>query len=66
LENENNINEINIDNDYSSIIDLENAVVKLKICFLKNNIICKRRFSGKISDLDLGKEKQNNLKLRTE
>ena len=64
LERENNIKEIYIDNDYSSISDFANAVVKLETVFgkIKYKYI-KGDLAQKFCDLVTEKEKENNLKL---
>ena len=64
LEKENNIKEIYIDKDYSSISDFANAVVKLETCFgkIKYKYI-KGDLAQKFCDLVKEKEKENNLRL---
>ena len=64
LERENNIKEIYIDNDYSSINDFANAVVKLETVFgkIKYKYI-KGDLAQKFCDLVNEKEKENNLRL---
>ena len=64
LERENNIKEIYIDKDYSSISDFANAVVKLETCFGKIKYkYVKGDLAQKFCDLVKEKEKDNNLKL---
>ena len=67
LERENNIKEIYIEKDYSSISDFANAVVKLETCFgkIKYKYI-KGDLAQKFCDLVIEKEKENNLRLGTE
>ncbi len=64
LERENNIKEIYIDKDYSSISDFANAVVKLETCFgkIKYQYI-KGNLAQEFCDLVKEKEKENNLRL---
>ena len=64
LEKENSIKEIYIDNNYSSISDFANAVVKLETCFgkIKYKYI-KGDLAQKFCDLVAEKEKENNLRL---
>ena len=67
LEKENSIKEIYIDNDYSCISDLANAVVKLETCFGKIiHQYVKGDLAEKFSVLVKEKEKENNLKLGAE
>jgi hypothetical protein len=64
LERENNIKEIYIDKDYSSISDFANAVVKLETCFgkIKYQYI-KGNLAQEFCDLVKEKEKENNIRL---
>ena len=67
LERENNIKEIYIDKDYSSISDFANAVVKLETCFgkIKYKYI-KGDLAQEFCNLVAEKEKENNLRLGNE
>ena len=64
LEREDNIKEIYIDKNYSSISDFANAVVKLETCFgkIKYKYI-KGDLAQKFCDLVKEKEKENSLRL---
>ena len=64
LERENSIKEIYIDNNYSSISDFANAVVKLETCFgkIKYKYI-KGDLAEKFCELVQEKEKENNLRM---
>ena len=64
LEREDNIKEIYIDKNYSSISDFANAVVKLETCFgkIKYKYI-KGDLAQKFCDLMKEKEKENSLRL---
>ena len=64
LEREDNIKEIYIDKNYSSISDFANAVVKLETCFgkIKYKYI-KGDLGQKFCDLVKEKEKENSLRL---
>ena len=63
LEKENCIKEIYIDNDFTSITDLANSIVKLEMIFgkIKHKYI-KGDFGLKFCDILKEKEKENNLK----
>ena len=63
LERENSLKEIYIDNDYSCISELANAVVRLELCFgkIKNKYI-KGDLAQLFSKLVEEKEKETNMK----